>query len=218
MSAAKELPIKIMLVDDHMLFIDGLSGLLATQSDFLVIGKASNGKEALHLLNKQLPDVLIMDLNMPILDGEATSDKIIKLFPSVKILVLSMYHTITLSTRLKGLGIKGYLPKDTESELLFSVIRDLSVGKSYFEQRPEILPVENQFSTTDAFLKKQNLTRRELEILKLICQNISSKDIANQLCISVFTVDTHRKNMMQKLNVDQKTGLLYFAMKHNLIE
>lgn len=217
MIAAKEFRIKIMIVDDHMLFIDGLCGLLAAQADFVVIGKASNGKEALHLLNKQLPDVLIMDLNMPILDGEVTSEKIIKLFPSVKILVLSMYSTITLSSRLKGLGIKGYLPKDTESELLFSVIRDLSVGKSYFEQAPEILPVENQFSTTDTFLKKQNLTRRELEILKLICQNLSSKDIANKLCISVFTVDTHRKNMMQKLNVDQKTGLLYFAMKHNLI-
>ncbi len=218
MSADKEFRIKIMLVDDHMLFIDGLCGLLATQADFVVIGKASNGKEALHFLNKQLPDVLIMDLNMPILDGEVTSEKITKLFPSVKILVLSMYNTITLSTRLKSLGIKGYLPKDTDSELLFSVIRDLSVGKSHFELPSEILPSENQFSTTDAFLKKQNLTRRELEILKLICKNLSSKEIANQLCISLFTVDTHRKNMMQKLNVDQKTGLLYFAMKHNLMD
>jgi DNA-binding NarL/FixJ family response regulator len=217
MNVDKKLSIKIMLVDDHKLFIDGLCGLLSAQPDFEVTGKASNGKEALHLLNKQQPDILIMDLNMPILDGEVTSEKIINLFPSVKILVLSMYNTVNLGFRLQKLGIKGYLPKDTDSELLFSVVRSLANGSSYFELPAEALPFENQFSTTDAFLKKVNLTRREMEILKLICQNFSSKEIASKLCISLFTVDTHRKNMMQKLNIDQKTGLLYFAMKHNLV-
>jgi DNA-binding NarL/FixJ family response regulator len=214
-SVIKE-PIKIVLVDDHKLFIDGLCGLLATQADFEVVGQASNGKEVLHFLNKQLPDILIMDLNMPVLDGEAASEKIAQLYPSIKILVLSMYNTITLSGRLRSLGIKGYLPKDTDSELLFSVIRGLAMGNSYFEPQENTIADENQFSAADVFLQKQKLTRREIEILKLICQNLSSKEIANKLCISLFTVDTHRKNMMQKLNIDQKTGLVYFAMKHNL--
>lgn len=216
MSLAINEPIKIVLVDDHKLFIDGLYSLLATQPDFEVVGQASNGKEALHLLNKQLPDVMIMDLNMPIMDGEAASEKIAQLYPSIKILVLSMYNTITLSSRLKRLGIKGYLPKDTDSELLFSVIRELSIGNCRFEPTENAIVDENQFTSADVFLKKQKLTRREVEILKLICQNLSSKEIANKLCISLFTVDTHRKNMMQKLNIDQKTGLVYFAMKHNL--
>ena len=207
--------IKITVVDDHKLFLDGLCGLLATQPDFEVIGKGSNGKEALHLLNKSLPDVLIMDLNMPVLDGQIASEKILKLFPSIKILVLSMYNTVTLSTTLKALGIKGYLPKDTDSQLLFSVIRTLSTGNCYFKQ-PVNPFVQNQFSATDAFLKKHNLTHRELEILKLICQNFSSQQIASKLCISLFTVDTHRKNMIQKLDVDKKTGLLNFALKHQL--
>ena len=153
---------------------------------------------------------------MPILDGQAASEKITTLFPSVKILVLSMYNTITLNTSLKALGVKGYLPKDTDSALLFSVIRDISQGKFYFKH-PEIsVPIQNQFNADDAFLKKHNLTHRELEILKLICQNYSSQQIANKLFISLFTVDTHRKNMIQKLNVDKKTGLMNFALKHNL--
>lgn len=209
--------IKIILVDDHKLFIDGLCGLLHTQPDFEVIGKASNGKDALHLLNKHIPDVLIMDLNMPILDGQAASEKITKLFPAIKILVLSMYNTITLSASLKALGIKGYLPKDTDSELLFSVIRGLSIGNTYFKQPENTLPAQNEFNGGDNFLKKHNLTHRELEILKLICQNYSSQQIAAKLFISLFTVSTHRKNMIQKLNVDSKTGLLNFALKHNLI-
>jgi len=215
MDTDQKSPIKIVVVDDHKLFLDGLCGLLRTQIDFRVIGKAANGKEALHLLNKCVPDVLIIDLNMPILDGQIASEKILKLFPSIKILVLSMYNTITLSTTLKAMGIKGYLPKDTDTQLLFLVIRELSRGNCYFKC-PVNNFVQNQFNADDAFLKKHNLTNRELEILKLICRNYSSQQIANKLFISLFTVDTHRKNMIQKLNVDKKTGLLNFAIKHNL--
>jgi len=208
--------IKIMAVDDHKLFIDGLCGLLSTQPDFEIIAKASNGKEALHLLNHCFPDVLIIDLNMPVLDGQVASEKISKLFPSIKILVLSMYNTITLNNNLKTLGIKGYLPKDTDSELLFSVIRSISQGNLYFKQAESQVCAQNQFSASDTFLKKYNLTHRELEILKLIGQNFSSAQIANQLFISLLTVDTHRKNMIQKLKVDKKTGLLNFAIIHQL--
>jgi DNA-binding NarL/FixJ family response regulator len=209
--------IKMIVADDHKLFIDGVCALLTAQPDFNVIGKAANGKEVLHLLNTRLPDILIMDLNMPILDGQATSQRIIKLFPSIKILALSMYNTTTLISNLKTMGIKGYLPKDSDSELLFSVIRSIFQGKTHFKSaiEPPVLP--NEFNATDAFLKKYNLTHRELEILKLISQGHSSQQIANKLFISVFTVDTHRKNMIQKLNVDKKNGLLNFALKHNLI-
>lgn len=205
-----------MLADDHQLFIDGLSGLLAQQSDFEVVGKATNGKEVLHKLNSCLPDILIMDLNMPILDGQEAAEKIIKLFPTIKILILSMYNTVTLTLRLKEIGVKGYLPKDTDSELLFSAIRSIHQNKTYF-QHLAIPPVlSNDFNKTDTFLKKYNLTHRELEILKLIGQNYSSQHIASKLFISPFTVDTHRKNMIQKLNVDKKTGLLQFALENKL--
>ena len=128
-----------------------------------------------------------------------------------------MYNTPTLRTNLKAIGVMGYLPKDTDSELLFSVIRSISEGNSYFKQPDHIQPPQNQFSATDAFLKRHNLTHRELEILKLIRQNHTSQQIANKLFISLLTVDTHRKNMIQKLNVDKKTGLLAFAIANNLV-
>lgn len=212
----RALPIRIMLADDHKLFIDGLCGLLVGENDFEVIGKATNGKEVLHKLNTSIPDVLIMDLNMPIMDGEATAEKIVKLFPSVKIVILSMYSTTTLDCRLKEIGVKGYLPKDCDSELLFSVIRLISIGESYFKNLENLSHHQNQFSELDLFLKKHNLTHRELEILNLIGKNNSSQQIATTLGISLFTVDTHRKNMLQKLNVNKKNGLWEFALANNL--
>ncbi|WP_231458561.1 response regulator transcription factor [Pedobacter sp. Leaf132] len=208
--------IKIIVVDDHKLFLEGLCVLLSKQKNFEVIGKASNGKEALHLLNSFQPDVLIMDLNMPIMDGQIASEKVINLYPFLKILVLSMYNTVTLNADLKKLGIKGYLPKDTDSELLFSVINDIYDGKTYFKQPLEPCLPNNEFTFSDGFLKKHNLTHREVEILKLIGNNFSSSQIATKLYISIFTVDTHRKNMIQKLNVDNKNGLLNFAKENNL--
>lgn len=205
-----------MVADDHTLFVDGLCGLLALQPDFDIIGKASNGKEVLHFLNSRLPEVLIMDLNMPILDGQITAEKIAGSFPSIKILVLSMYNAPSLSTRLKSIGIKGYLPKDTDADLLFSVIREISSGNYYFREKEKYIPGLNRFAETDAFLKKYNLTHREIEILKLISENLSSKQIASKLFISLFTVDTHRKNMIQKLKLSGKTDLIKFAIQNNL--
>jgi DNA-binding NarL/FixJ family response regulator len=216
MEQTKPISIKIMVVDDHLLFTNGLCSLLESQPDFEIVGKAINGKEALHILNKCLPDVLIIDLNMPILDGQETSEKIIKLFPSIRILVLSMYNSASLTTSLKELGVNAYLPKDTHTDLLFGVIRTIAAGGYHFQQIESTSPLRNQFNAEDDFLKRHNLTHRELEILKLISQNFSSQQIANKLFISLFTVDTHRKNMIQKLNVDKKTGLLNFALKHNL--
>ena len=208
--------IKIIVVDDHKLFMEGLCELLSKHENFEVIGKATNGKEALQLINKQQPDLLIMDLNMPVMDGQVASEKIINLYPAIKILILSMYNTTTLSNDLRKHGIKGYLPKDSDSELLFSVIKNIYDGNTYFKQLLEPCLPNNEFTLSDIFLKKHNLTHREVEILKLIGQNFSSAQIAARLYISIFTVDTHRKNMLQKLNVDNKNGLYNFAKENNL--
>lgn len=208
--------LKIMIADDHVLFTEGLCGLLTTQADFEVIGKATNGKTVLHLINTQQPDLLILDLNMPILDGEAVARKIIERHQHIKILVLSMYNTSVVHKKLKEIGVSGCLPKDTCTDLLFKVIRDIHQGKTYFTLATPAEETSNSFSNTDLFLKKHKLTYRELEILKLIAQNYTSQEIANKLFISMFTVDTHRKNMIYKLKVDKKVGLLKFAIENNL--
>ncbi len=208
--------LKIAVADDHLLFMEGLCSLLATQADFEVIAKAANGKTVLHLINHNLPDVLILDLNMPIVDGEMVAKKVIERYQSIKILVLSMYHTAAMDKKLKEIGVHGCLPKDTCTDLLFKVIRDVAKGKTYFTATKPIQETSNNFNATDIFLKKHKLTYRELEILKLIAQNYTSQEIAKKLFISMFTVDTHRKNMIYKLKVDKKTGLLQFALENKL--
>ncbi len=208
--------ITIMIADDHKLFAQGLSAILSGQSNFKVIGMAANGKEILHLLNHQLPDVLILDLNMPVLDGEIAAEKVTQLFPSVKIMALSMYYTSKLSAKLENIGVKAFVQKDTNAETLFEIITGIHQGKKYFQKaKPDAL-TSSVFNDGDHFQKSHNLTAREMEILKLISEDYSSQQIAEKLFIALNTVDTHRKNMAQKLNVTGKAGLLKFALENKL--
>lgn len=213
MGAIEEKTITLMIADDHKLFAKGLSAILCEQPNFKVIGTASNGKEILHLLNHQLPDILILDLNMPVLDGEIAAEKIRQLFPSVKIMVLSMYYTVKLATKLEGIGVKAYIQKDTDAETLFKIIAYLQKGEKYFQKvKPDIQ--SGSIFDDDHFQKSHNLTAREMEILKLISEDYTSQQIAQKLFIALNTVDTHRKNMAQKLNVTGKAGLLKFALEN----
>ncbi|WP_293744995.1 response regulator [uncultured Pedobacter sp.] len=216
MDIIQQRPITIMIADDHKLFAQGLSAILSGQSNFKVIGMAANGKEILHLLNHQLPDVLILDLNMPVLDGEIAAEKVTQLFPSVKIMALSMYYTSKLSAKLDNIGVKAFVQKDTNAETLFEIITGIHQGKKYFQKaKPDAL-ASSVFNDGDHFQKSHNLTAREMEILKLISEDYSSQQIAEKLFIALNTVDTHRKNMAQKLNVTGKAGLLKFALENKL--
>ncbi|MBT2562439.1 response regulator transcription factor [Pedobacter sp. ISL-64] len=216
MDTIQQRPITIMIADDHKLFAEGLSAILSEQSNFKVIGMAANGKEILHLLNHQLPDVLILDLNMPVLDGEIASEKVSQLFPSVKIMVLSMYYTTKLSAKLEGIGVKAFIQKDTDADTLFKIITGIQQGEKYFQKIKSDSPASSPFNDGDHFQKSHNLTAREMEILKLISDDYTSQQIAQKLFIALNTVDTHRKNMAQKLNITGKAGLLKFAIENKL--
>ncbi|MDQ0636774.1 DNA-binding NarL/FixJ family response regulator [Pedobacter sp. W3I1] len=216
MDTIQQRPITIMIADDHKLFAEGLSAILSEQSNFKVIGMAANGKEILHLLNHQQPDVLILDLNMPVLDGEIAAEKVGQLFPSVKIMVLSMYYTTKLSARLENIGVKAFIQKDTNAETLFKIITGIQQGEKYFQKIKSDPLASSAFNDGDHFQKSHNLTAREMEILKLISEDYSSQQIAQKLFIALNTVDTHRKNMVQKLNVTGKAGLLKFALENKL--
>lgn len=215
MDKIEQKPTTLMIADDHKLFAEGLSAILSEQPDFKIIGMASNGKEILHLLNHQIPDILILDLNMPVLDGEIAAEKIRQLFPAVKIMVLSMYYTVKLAAKLESIGVKAFVQKDTDAETLFRIISDLQLGEKYFQKiKSDVQP--SVFNDGDHFQKSHNLTAREMEILKLISEDYSSQQIAQKLFIALNTVDTHRKNMAQKLNVTGKSGLLKFALENKL--
>lgn len=216
MESSTQNPITLIIADDHKLFAEGLSAILSKQPNFKVIGMAANGKETLHLLNHQQPDILIIDLNMPVLDGEIASEKIRQFFPSVKIMVLSMYHTTKLLTKLETIGVRAFVKKDTDANTLFKIITGIQDGKKYFEKIKPEADSFSAFSDSDHFQKSHNLTTREMEILKLISDDYTSQQIAEKLFISLNTVDTHRKNMAQKLNVTGKAGLLKFAFENKL--
>ncbi|MFD2285092.1 response regulator [Pedobacter petrophilus] len=206
--------ITLMIADDHKLFAEGLCAILSKHPNFKIIGVAANGKEILHLLNHHLPDILIIDLNMPVLDGETACEKIRQLFPSVKIMVLSMYHTSKLATKLEEIGVKAFIQKDTDADSLFKIISEIKLGECFFEKTKSNLQSASNYNVDDHFQKSHNLTSREMEILKLISDDYTSQQIAQKLFISLNTVDTHRKNMVQKLNVTGKTGLLKFALEN----
>ncbi len=206
--------ITLMIADDHKLFAEGLSAILSRQIHFKIIGIAANGKEILHQLNHHIPDILIIDLNMPVLDGETASEKIRQLFPSVKIMVLSMYYTLKLAARLKEIGVRAFIPKDTDAITLFEIIEGIQLGKCFFENKKSDLQSGSNYNANDHFQKSHNLTSREMEILQLISSDYTSQQIAQKLFISLNTVDTHRKNMAQKLNVTGKAGLLKFALEN----
>ncbi|OWK71503.1 response regulator transcription factor [Pedobacter sp. AJM] len=206
--------ITLMIADDHKLFAEGLSAILSTQAQFKIIGTAANGKEMLHLLNHHLPDILIIDLNMPVMDGETASEKIRQLFPAVKIMVLSMYHTTKLATKLEEIGVKAFVQKDTDAETLFKILTGIQNGEKHFNKVKTIVQSNAVYNIDDQFQKRHNLTSREMEILQLIREDYTSMQIAQKLFISLNTVDTHRKNMAQKLNVTGKSGLLKFALEN----
>lgn len=213
MDTIQQKPTTLMIADDHKLFAEGLSAILSEHPNFKIIGMASNGKEVLHLLNNQVPDILILDLNMPVLDGEIAAEKIRQLFPAVKIMVLSMYYTEKLAIKLEGIGVMAFVQKDTDAETLFRIISGLQRSEKYFQKiKPNVQP--SVFNDGDHFQKSHNLTAREMEILKLISEDYSSQQIAQKLFIALNTVDTHRKNMAQKLNVTGKAGLLKFALEN----
>lgn len=214
MERIEQNPITLMIADDHKLFAEGLSAILSKQPHFKIIGMAANGKEILHLLNHHLPDILIIDLNMPILDGETASKKIRHLFPSVKIMVLSMYHTVKLAAKLKEIGVSAFIQKDTDADSLFKIISGIQQGNCFFEKAKPDPSLASSHNIDDHFQKSHNLTSREMEILKLISIDYTSQQIAQKLFISLNTVDTHRKNMAQKLNVTGKAGLLKFALEN----
>lgn len=206
--------INIVIADDHNLFIEGLKQLFQDEEDIYVIDIANNGKELLSVLSKQKTDIVLMDINMPELNGLDTAKFLKQSYPLIKTIILSTYNDDHLIEKAKSLGVNGYLLKTTNKEELLQTIRLVQNGQSCFPYRQP--KHKNEFDTNDNFLKQFNLTKRELEILHLIKNNFTNQQIADQLFLSVYTVETHRKNIMQKIGLKTPLALLRFIIEHNL--
>lgn len=206
--------IKIIIADDHTLFIDGLALLLKDESDMDIVAIANDGKELLDILQKQRPDIVLLDINMPVINGLEAGRFIKQSYSSMKIIMLSTYNDEHLMEKAKSLGANGYLLKTTNKEELLLTIRLVAAGQACFPYRHPLS--ENEFDNNDNFLKQFNLTKRETEIISLIKHGHTNQQIANKLYLSIYTVETHRKNIMQKLQLNNPLALMKFIVENNL--
>jgi two-component system, NarL family, nitrate/nitrite response regulator NarL len=206
--------INLIIADDHTIFIEGLNQLFKDEADMQVAAIANNGKQLLNILSAQSADIILLDINMPELNGLDTVKYAKQSCPSLKIIILSTYADDHIVEKAKKIGVNGYLLKTTNKEELLQTIRLVYNGQACFPYRQPIL--KNEFDGNDDFLKQFNLTKREMEILQLFKDNNTNQQIAGKLFLSIYTVETHRKNIMQKLNLKNPAALMKFIVENNL--
>lgn len=208
---------RIILADDHQLFIEGVRAVLKELNDSEVVATVNNGVDLLDKLKSIQADVVLLDLNMPKLDGLKSLVEIKKIHPQVKVLVLTNYNQPELIEEIKKLKAEGFMVKNSSAQELRNAVEQIIIGKTFFQETQKSSTLDESSYFFDDFLKKFKLTRREVDIIRLVCREMSSKQIAAELHLSEFTVSTHRKNIQRKLNIKNVAGLVSFAKEHQLV-
>ncbi len=215
-------PITVLLAEDHMIVRDGLIALLKLEPGIKVVGEAENGRQAVALASKLCPDVVVMDIAMPLLNGLEATRQILQCTPNTKVLVLSAHSDDAYVEQVMALGASGYLIKQTAAHVLPDAIRDVHKGKPFFS--PVISKRRNakeKKARDRGDLPGQTptvLTCREVEVLQLIAEGKANKETAEELHISVKTVEKHRQSLMEKLNIHETAGLTRHAIATGIIE
>jgi DNA-binding NarL/FixJ family response regulator len=209
----KQLKIGIAIVDDHQLFRNGLRFILENEEDLEVVIEASNGRQFLDFLKNYKPDVVLMDINMPEMDGIETTKQALNLYPDLNVLVLSMYSDIEYYNTMIALGVKGFILKDIDNDELSDAVRKVYAGGTYFSQELLLRLIKNKPED-----EKIELTKREKEVLDLICQGFSNQQISDKLYISQRTVERHRSSLLFKTDSKNSISLVVYAIKNNLVK
>lgn len=204
--------IRVILVDDHKLFVDGLRSILKKEIGIEVMATANNGLELLDLMESHKPDILLTDIRMPILDGMAITELFKKKYPNTAVLVLSMLDQEEDVIEMLNAGAKGYLVKNEETEELIKAIHEVAKGHYYFSTK--FKNIYQKWASNESFTEKIKLTRRERQILELIASGKTSMQMAHALNLSKYTIDTHRKNIHKKLGTKSNLALAREAPKY----
>jgi DNA-binding NarL/FixJ family response regulator len=213
--------IKLIIADDHQMFIDGIKSLLSSEPDILIAGEALTGNQVLQHLEKNTVDIILMDINMPELDGMSCTRIITDRYPSVKVIMLSMHNTEDYITGVLEAGAKGYIIKNTGKTELIKAIHEVNSGKTYYSDEVTntiMLSLTQKKTPAPAPLPAVALSKRETEVIKLIVHELTTQEIADKLFISQHTVETHRKNLLSKLNVRNTAGLVKYAYQHGILD
>lgn len=212
--------IKLIVADDHKIFRDGIVSIMNTIEDITVIGEAKDGRKVMDLLETILPDVILMDISMGDAGGLMTTKLVKEKYPAIKILVLSMHAESTYIVKMLEAGASGYVLKDAGSRELVNAINTVIAGGTYYSNEVSLKLIQHLMQKKKIAAAKKDipLTPREIEILKLIAEEYSNPEIAKKLYISIRTVDTHRRNLLEKLDVKNTAGLVKYAIRKGLVE
>ncbi len=213
--------IKVAITDDHVLYRAGVRTALSMKKDINVIFEADNGMHLLNMLKSLQPDVILLDVQMPIMDGIATLPEVKKLYPDIKIIMLTMHDEHTMITRLMELGANSYLTKNSDSEVIYEAIRTCHEQEYFFNA------LTNKALIDGLKMKRQNdsmmghdvkLNDKEITILRLMCEEKSTKEIADIVDLSPRTVEAIRDKLKSKIGARSTAGLILYAVKNNIIE
>lgn len=215
-------PITVLLADDHAIVRQGLCALLKVDGHFRIVGEARNGREAVDMARTLKPDVILMDIAMPVLNGLEATRQVLAADPAAKVVILSAHSDDEYIDRMRAAGVAGFLEKQSSAELLTKAIQEVARGNTYFS--PAIarrLGHDSARPRDREGLPKANgnrLTTREAEVLQLVAEGSANKQVAAQLGISIKTVEKHRQHLMDKLNIHDTAGLTRYAIATGVIE
>ena len=215
--------IKVLLVEDHKILRDGLKAALSGNKEIKVIGECEDGNQVIEFLEKNEVDVILMDIKMPILGGIETTQQVNEKYPNIKILALSMYNEEAYIMKIFKAGASGYILKNTSISEMIEGIKKVYEGEIFYSLEVANIMVSKYMNKTikaktkNTSITIDDLTKREKEIIKLISNEFTNQEIADKLFISARTVDTHRRNLLQKLGVKNTAGLVKFAMINEML-
>lgn len=207
-------PKKIFLVDDHNLFRKGISMIISEMDGVEITGEAENGEDFLRYLDVEIPDLVVMDIKMPIMGGEKASRLAIEKQPDLKILVLSMFGEVNYYNQMLDVGVKGFVLKNADPDELRNAIKAVLNNGTYFSQ--ELLLNLVNTMQNEKTLPDVKLSKREIEVLEYLCKGFSSSEIAEKLFLSQRTIETHRANIMSKTNTKNSIQLVVYAIKNKI--
>ena len=214
---------KILLVDDHQIVIDGMRSILSEEPSVEVIGWANDGKEGLDCCRMLAPDLVLMDLDMPLMSGMVAARELKATMPHIKVIILSLHAEKSVIQHMIQTGVDGYLMKNSDKEEVLRAIKAVAAGQKYFSSAVTLSlssMMETKVPPPTSELQQQLslLSDREVEVLKAIAEGATNKEIGQQLHLSPRTVDAHRANIMKKLEIKKVTGLVRFALKTGLVD
>ena len=210
--------IKIIIADDHTMFLQGIDSMLKKVENINIVGKATNGNEVLAILDNIKANIIVLDISMPQMDGIELTKSLKQTNPEIKILILSTHSNPQMIAKLIRIGADGYLLKNAEKEELVNAIYNIYNGEKYFSKEVKKIHDEHSKKIKNNISSITELSRRETEILKLIAQEFTAQEIADKIFISMNTVNTHRRNLLSKLNMKNTAGLVKYAVENGLLD